>query len=695
MFDSLLHPIHAERIAPRAVRFSVTSKAARAALPSFALEREPTEKEHIRASSCRTRPTFSQVEGRQRVTIAHEQGTSYYGTGEVAGPLLRNGRRIVCWNSDHPFYSVDEESLYQSHPWVLAVRADGSAFGVLADTTYRCTVDLTDGILFEADGPPYPVIIIEGDSPQGVLRTLADLTGHMQMPPKWALGFQQCRWSYYPESRVREIADEFRKRRIPCDVIWMDIHYMHGYRIFTFDPEHFPEPKALNDYLHERGFKATWMIDPGVKHDPGYTIYEEGTAGDHWVKTPDGEPYVGDVWPGPCVFPDFTREETAAWWGELYKPFLDTGIDGVWNDMNEPSVFTSPTKLMPEECVHRGMGGDTHDRFHNVYGMLMVRASLAGILKAQPDKRPFLLTRSNYIGGHRYAATWTGDNASTWPHLRMSTPMVLNFGLSGQPFVGPDIGGFGENADATMFGRWVGIGALYPFSRAHTAEGTEDHEPWVFGPETEKTCRVAIERRYRLIPYIYTCFHEAASIGLPIMRPLFFADPADPALRDEDEAFLLGADLLVVTQPHPEPTRTPARPNGNWRKLLLDDVVDPELPELFLRGGAILPVGPLMQFVDEKPLDPLTLVICLDENGEAAGDLYEDAGDGFGFRNGEYRLSRYTAKQEADGVTIQRETVEGEFAVPPRRLHVRVLMDSGELTVDADDNGHPVRVPFA
>jgi alpha-glucosidase len=349
---------------------------------------------------------------------------------------------------------------------------------------------------------------------------------------------------------------------------------------------------------------------------------------------------------------------------------------------------------MLEENVHRGMGGGTHDRFHNAYGMLMVRASLAGILKAQPDKRPFLLTRSNYIGGHRYAATWTGDNASNWSHLRMSTPMVLNLALSGQPFVGPDIGGFGENADGALFGRWVGIGALYPFSRAHTAEGTEDHEPWVFGPETEKTCRVAIERRYRLLPYLYTIFREAAQTGLPIMRPLFFADPADPALRAEDEAFLLGADLLAVTQPQLEPTRTPARPKGVWRELRLDDVVDPELPELFIRDGAILPIGPLMQYVDEKPLDPLTLVISLDEMGEASGLLYEDAGDGFGFRNGEYRLSRYTAKQEADGVTVQRETVEGEFAVPARRLHVRVLTDTGEITVDADDNGAPVRVPL-
>ena len=581
---------------------------------------------------------------------------------------------MVCWNSDEPFYPADSESLYQSHPWVLAVRADGTSFGVLADTTYRCTIDLTTDIRFEAEGPAYPVITIEGNSPQQVLSRLADLTGHMPMPPKWALGYQQCRWSYYPDRRVKEVADEFRNRNIPCDVMWMDIHYMDGYRVFTFDPKRFPDPAELNDYLHARGFKATWMIDPGVKVDDDYGIYQSGTAGDHWVQDADGKPYVGDVWPGPCVFPDFTREETCSWWADLYRDFMATGMDGVWNDMNEPSVFTSPTKLMLEDCVHRGMGGDTHDRFHNVYGLMMVRASRKGITATNPDKRPFLLTRSNYLGGHRYAATWTGDNSSTWEHLHMSTPMVLNLGLSGQPFSGPDIGGFGENADGKLFARWMGIGALYPFARAHTAEGTEDHEPWVFGEAAESTCRTAIERRYRLMPYLYTLFREAAMTGLPIARPLFFADPSDPNLRDEERNFLLGADLLVACNTDKSSSAvSTVMPNGTWEPLTLDDVDDPELPQLFLRGGAILPTGPVMQHIDEQPLDPLTLYVCLDDKGKAVGELYEDEGDGYGFEQGKYRITTYAAEQHDDTITLRTTNTEGNFTPAPRKLVVHVL----------------------
>lgn len=249
------------------------------------------------------------------------------------------------------------------------------------------------------------------------------------MPPLWALGFHQCRFTYTPDSRVKEVIDEFRARRIPCDVIWMDIDYMNGFRIFTFDKKNFPDPTGLNDYIHSKDFKAVYMIDPGVKIDKKYFVYRQGTKGDHWVKKSDGKTFVGKVWPGNCVFPDFTNPATREWWGSLYKDFIATGIDGVWNDMNEPSVFDSPNKTMPIDNIHMGGGAlprDIHLRYHNVYGMLMVESSRQGILNANPDKRPFVLSRANFLGGQRYGATWTGDNASTWQYLRMSIPMSLN-----------------------------------------------------------------------------------------------------------------------------------------------------------------------------------------------------------------------------------------------------------------------------
>jgi len=632
-------------------------------------------------------------DGRRTAEVAIAEGTSLYGTGEVVGPMLRNGTVVECWNTDTPRYGIDKKSLYQSHPWVLAVRKDGSAFGVLADTTYRCRIDLTQNIKFAAEGPGFAVIVIQADSPQGVLKKLAILTGTMPLPPKWSLGFQQCRWSYYPADRVREVARGFRSRQIPCDVIWMDIDYMDGFRIFTFDPNGFPDPAALNKDLHDMGFKAVWMIDPGVKVDENYFVYQQGTAGDCWVKTADGKVYHGEVWPGMCAFPDFTSPKVRQWWGTLYKNFMATGIDGVWNDMSEPAVFKVKTKTMPEDNLHRGGGGlsaGTHQQYHNVYGMLMVKASYEGILKANPDKRPFVLGRANYIGGQRYAAAWTGDNVASWEHLDYSVAMVLNLGLSGQPFSGPDIGGFALDGTPELFARWMGVGAFYPFSRAHTTKAnkgvrTIDKEPWALGKATEDASRIAMQRRYRLLPYFYTVFNEASQTGLPVMRPVFFADPADPKLRAEDDAFLIGDDLLVVPQLSQTNDRICAEPKGIWRAFSLvgeDSAKQIDQPQLKIRGGAIIPLGKVIQNTTEQSLDPLTLLVCLDENGQAEGTLYEDAGDGFGYKKGEYLLTTYKAKLVDGRVKVEIADRKGKMKLPDRKMRIELITDKGVESAD-------------
>jgi len=643
------------------------SEAAReGALPSMSFEdasdREQWERVENRPASM---PTFSDQGGRQVVTFDISDGTSLYGTGEVAGRLLRNGRTNVNWNSDSYGYDLETDSLYQSHPWVLAVRPDGTSFGVLADTTYRSMFDLREGIRIEAEGPAYPVIVIEGEHPREVVERLSDLTGRIEMPPKWALGYHQCRYSYNPDERVLEVARGFRERGIPCDVIWMDIDYMDGFRCFTFDPEQFPDPAGLNEELHSMGFHNVWMIDPGLKDEDGYFVHDQGNTIDAWVKTSDRETdYRGDVWPGTCVFPDYTSTPVRQWWAGLYREFLATGIDGVWNDMNEPAVFGVESKTMPEDNWHRAdeaFGGPgPHARFHNVYGMLMVQATREGFLDFYPDRRPFVLSRANFIGGHRYAATWTGDNVASWKHMEWSVPMALNLGLSGQVFSGPDIGGFIGNGGATekeqgeLFARWMGVGALLPFSRGHTAKGNRDKEPWAFGPEVEATSRRALERRYVLMPYLYTLFWRAHTHGTPVMRPAFFADPRDPALRSEDDVFLLGDDLLVRTHMTPSRDRAVAMPGGIWRRFWFAERIeggseDPHLPDLYIRGGAIIPTGPVMQYVGHKPLDPLTLVVSLDENGRASGTLYEDAGDGWGHRRAENRVTSFVAERDADG----------------------------------------------
>lgn len=650
-------------------------------MPSFALKAEPQEKGML-PSNWQLYPIVEKKKGHASAYLDVPQGTSLYGGGEVTGPLLRNGQSIKLWNTDSGAYSVDNgKRLYQSHPWIMGVRPDGTSFGILFDTPYKAKLTTTDErINFETEGELFRIFVIDRESPQAVIKGLAELIGTMPMVPRWALGYQQCRFSYTPASRVIEVADTFRIKRIPCDVMWMDIDYMDGYRIFTFNPQTFPDPAALNRDLHIRGFHSAWMIDPGAKVDSTYFVYKSGTANDVWVKTAQGKEFHGDAWPGTCAFPDFTQPKTVRWWADLYKDFLDRGVDGVWNDVNEPQISNTPTGTMPEDNKH--LGGDKipagpHLKYHNVYGYLMVKASREGIMKARPQNHPFILTRSNFLGGQRFAATWTGDNASWESHMTMSVPMILTLGLSGQPFSGADVGGFLFNPDADLFGRWMALGAFYPFSRGHACAGTINKEPWAFGQKVEDVSRMALERRYVLLPYYYTLLHEASETGMPIMRPVFFADPKDTLLRAEEQAFLIGENLLVV----PEWAQNPALPKGIWRNLSLipGDDKDSYQAKLKIRGGAIIPTGKIIQNTNEKSLDPLTLLVCLDEKGEAHGTLYWDEGDNWSFKDGNYSFQHFTAIRAADNkVQVKITQKKGKYITENNDMAiVKIITDKG------------------
>jgi alpha-glucosidase len=649
-------------------------------MPSLALLDEPVEIATLQ-SDWDLLPSFNLTDESFIASLPVPVGSDLYGTGEVTGALRRNGYDITLWNTDNYGYGKDEgRRLYQSHPWVLGLRPDGTAFGVLFDSTWRSTLrTASDEITFTSEGPPCRVIIIDRESPQAVMQALAGLTGTMPLPPLWSLGYHQCKYSYFPDSRVREIADEFRSREIPCDVIWMDIDYMDGFRVFSFDPNYFPHPEETNRYLHEKGFKSIWMINPGVKVDKRFPVYNSGTKSDVWVEQSQGVPFVGEVWPGDCVFPDFTMPTARAWWAGLYAPFMATGIDGVWNDMNEPAVFNGPDSTMPTVLRHRGGGelpSGSHLRYHNVYGMLMVKSSREGILQASPDRRPFILSRSNHLGGHRYAATWTGDNRATWEHLKMSIPMSLNLGLSGQPFNGADIGGFIETPSRDLYGHWIALGVFYPFSRSHSDNSSRGNEPWNYGAIIEEVGRVAISRRYRLMPYIYTQMEYASRSGMPLMQPLFFADPENSRLRSEEAAFLFGPDLIVI----PRWATNPVLPDGNWRTLDLlkagkED--DGYQPELRLRPGAIIPLGRVAQNTSEPLLDPLTCVVSLDESGFAEGVLYEDSGDGFGYLEDDFARTWYHAQRTGDTVRLELAEREGNRLISEREAHVQILSDEG------------------
>ncbi len=677
----------------------VPAGVAPAALPaSFALV-EPLPANGPVPASWRTTPTFERSEGAFIATISTGPQTSLYGTGEVAGPLLRNGFVTECWTKQPfrieadgkpaPQYDEKSRSLYHAHPWVLAVRADGSSFGVLADTTYRLEIDLRDGIRLRSE-EPFPVLVLEAASPQALVQRLADLTGRIELPPRWTLGYHQCRFSYFPDARVHELAEEFRARRLPCDVIWVDIHYMDAYKVFTFDPKGFPDPRGTNDFLHSLGFKSVWILDPAVKAEAGYPVYEEGVAKSHFLSDAEGQEYRAWTWPGDAAFPDYTRPETRAWWAGRTAEFLAHGMDGVWVDLNEPSPILPLGAELPEDLRHRG-GGDirpgSHAQYHNVYGLLMSEATHDAMCAARPERRPFVLTRSSYLGGQRFAATWTGDNSSTWPHLHWSVPMALNLGLSGQPYSGPDVGGFAGTPSAELFAHWMGLGALLPFLRTHNSLHG-DQEPWSFGARAEEQSRLALGRRYRLLPYLYTLFHDAATSGLPVVRPVFFADPGDLSLRDEDHAFLLGADVLVQPRLLEAGRHAFAAPKGRWRSFTLvgeDPATDPAHPVLRLRDGAILPVGPGGQTSEEAFEGPLTLIVSLDAEGRASGRLYEDAGEGFGYREGEYLLTTYRAVSRDGAVEVRVAEQEGHRPRPERELRVELLTDAGMVVASGSD----------
>lgn len=653
--------------------------------PSLILKEEPASIGNV-PENWSLIPEFTLKDDKACASLKLSGEISLYGGGEVTGPLLRNGQYIKLWNTDTGAYGVDGgKRLYQTHPWVMGVRNDGTAFGIIFDTSWKSELYThSNEIVFNTEGALFRIYIIDRESPQAVLKGLSELTGTIKMPPRWTLGYHQSRFSYGTEQRVREIADTFRAKNIPCDVIWMDIDYMDGYRVFTFNQENFPDPRALNDDLHKKGFRAVYMIDPGVKVDPNYEIYKSGTANDVWVRKPNGEEYHGKVWPGDCAFPDFTQPHVREWWAGLYKDFLAKGMDGIWNDMNEPAVNDNELPeeqrlgTMPYDTPHRGGGNlppGPHLLYHNAYGRLMVEASLNGMMAVNPDKRPFLLTRANLLGGQRYAATWTGDNWASWDQLKLSVPMSITLGLSGQPFNGPDIGGFLNNTDGDLWANWLGFGVFMPFVRGHACAGTNDKEPWAFGEAIEKTSRIALERRYRLLPYIYTLFYDAAKTGMPIMAPVFFANPQDLRLRNEEEAFLMGENLLVI----PAFSQNPALPFGIWEELSLvdGDLYDKYQAKLKIRGGSIIPAGRIIQNTNENSFDPLTLIVCLDEQGKAEGQLYTDAGDGWAFQCGDYALMSFTAERKGNTVEVKLTSKEGKRKAEKeiKRIDAEILLN--------------------
>lgn len=645
----------------------------------------------------------------------------FFGLGDKTGPLDRRNEAFTLWNTDAYRFQESTDPIYKSIPYFMAYRA-GHAIGVLLDNTWRSSFDfgkqLPDVYSFGAVAGPVDYYVFYGPAPKQVVETYAWLTGTPPLLPLWSLGYQQSRFTYTPQSRVLEVADRLRADHIPADVIYLDIDFQDRNRPFTVNRAAFPNLAGMIAQLRAKHFHLVMITDPHIANCPGvnYAPYDSGIAGDQFVKVPDGSIYTGVVWPGPSVFPDFTRQQTRVWWGSLYREFRKDGAEGFWNDMNEPPIFNSPTFTMPLNAVHRidepgfAPRTATHAEIHNVYGMENSRATFEGLRALDPDLRPFVLTRATYAGGQRYAATWTGDNSSSWNHLRMTTPMLENLGLSGFAFSGADVSGFAGTPASDLMTKWIEISSFQPIDRDHSEKGAGAKEPWIGGAQQEAIRRHFIEIRYQLMPYLYTLAEEASRTGMPLERPLFLEFPDATADRhpmdldrDASGEFLLGPDMLIAPPPFPdevdeyhaefptagwydfwtgerihadslpEPATVAVDPDpGTVAKQPLGVGVTPRNDQLpvYVRPGAILPLAPLVQSTDETPQGPLTLRIYAGD--PCRGTLYLDDGKSYAFRHGSYLRMNFSCQITPEGFELNIGAHEGSFSAWWKKIRVEI-----------------------
>ena len=593
---------------------------------------------------------------------------NYYGLGDKTGPMNRRNRAFTMWNTDEFGWQESSDPLYKTIPFFIGLRA-GKAYGVFFDNTWRSVFDFgkesPNYFSFGAEGGELNYYFFAGPEPKKIVSAYTALVGRSPLPPLWSLGYQQSRYTYYPEARAREIVQTMRSKKIPLDAIYFDIDYQQNNAPFTINRQYFPNfEKMLSDF-RAQGVHTILITDLHIMKsaDPGYAPYATGSKQDVFVRNGDGSEFVGAVWPKDSVFPDFTLTRVRDWWGGLYADFVHMGVEGFWNDMNEPSVFLRADKTMPLTVRHRLDDGASldHRAIHNVFGMENVRATYDGLRKLQGDERPFVLTRAAYSGAERYSATWTGDNSSTWNHIAMSTPMLMSMGISGFPLTGDDIGGFAGSPPADLLTRWFEVGALNPIYRDHTAKDTADQEPWVSGPEHEAIRRKYIELRYRLMPYLYTGIEEASRTGIPLMRPLFLEYPEATGFYGDNRDFLFGRDFLVapVTTEMVD-AESVKFPPGDWYDFWNGEKhnsaatlrLHPKLEEmpLYVRAGAIVPMQAVVQSTQEVPAGPLELRVY--PGADCRGTLYQDDGHTFAYQRGEFLRVNYSCQLSANAVAV-------------------------------------------
>ncbi|HEX2908709.1 MAG TPA: TIM-barrel domain-containing protein, partial [Phototrophicaceae bacterium] len=607
------------------------------------------------------------------------------------------------WNTDAPVYQRGADPLYYNIPFYLGIHSQ-SVYGVFWDNSNRGMADLgvarNDTLTFEAESGELRYYLFAGADVKRVLSRYTELTGRISLPPLWSLGYHQSRFSYQSRDVVLQVAEEFRNRGIPCDAIHLDVHYMDGFRLFTWDTKRFPQYQEMLDKLHAQGFKVVAHVPPGVKVDNQFRLCLNGIERDIFLHYPDGKLVLGPEWSGICHFPDFTHPAARAWWNEQMAPFLRVGIDGICNNMGEPAIFTQEgSATLPDYVQHQrdGLGG-THLESHNVYGLLMGRSSMEALQKHRAGLRPFNIIRAGFAGAQRFGSSWTGNNVSDWDHLRLSISMALNMGLSGAPFTGPDVGGFQKDCSAELFTRWLQAASLLPFFRSHSALGTAAQEPWAFGQPYEVINRLTITWRYRLLPYLYSVFAQAKEYGWPIVRPLFMAEPNNPHIRAIDDCYTVGDALLVAPVLQAGAVRRPVYlPVGEWydfwtNELLIGgQVIDVPAPlerlPLFVRAGTILPLWPEIQYFDPQAIDSLVYRVY---PGDSETVLYEDDGEGLAYEKGEYRWVYATCRWDESKLFIDRR-VAGRYQPAYKSLRLEVVgLDEEPMQVRVDRQGAPL-----
>lgn len=596
----------------------------------------------------------------------------FLGMGEKSGGLNRRGSSYDNWNSDAFGFNNDTDPLYVSTPFFIGVR-EGKPYGIFLDNTYKThfnfgTSNNDKFSYFSAEAGDLNYYFIQGDTVNEVIQEYTKLTGAMHMPPKWSLGFQQCRYSYYPDHEVHNIADTFREKQIPADVIYLDIHYMKDYMAFTFDDDRFPDPKGLIEKLESQGFKVVVILDPGIATKKGYGTYDRGVEKDVFVKYPDGSPYEASVWPGNSHFTDFTAEKGRDWWADELKFYTDLGLEGFWNDMNEPACWGQDIPHM----IGFDYDGQkvSHKKARNVYGFQMVRATFEGAKKQMGNKRPFTLTRSGFSGVQRYSAVWTGDNVAGDDHMLLGVRLVNSLGMAGVPVAGYDIGGFVDESSPQLFARWLAVATFAPFFRVHSMVNVRDSEPWAYGEEVEEISRNYINLRYKMMPYLYSLFYRAHQNGTPINKSLAVDYTNDPEIYhgNAQNEFTLGDWLLVCPTTSTQEYAKIYIPEGNWYRFFTDEKVKggqsyvieigmEDLP-VYAKEGAIIPLQSVVQHTSAQHDGELKLHIY---HGDVVTgqDYYEDDGETYDFEGGSFYKRHISFDNGEKAITLSPK--EGTF----------------------------------